>query len=130
VADAVNRRSMIVIFTDVIERIDQAEALFSSLQHLRHNKHEVILFHVTDHQKEIDFEFENRPYEFIDMETGEHLKLLPQEVKEYYKSQISGFLEQLKLKCLQYKIDFVEADISKGFLPILQTWMVKRQKMM
>ena len=64
------------------------------------------------------------------METGEHLKLLPQEVKEYYKSQISGFLEQLKLKCLQYKIDFVEADISKGFLPILQTWMVKRQKMM
>jgi uncharacterized protein (DUF58 family) len=130
VADAVHRRSMIVIFTDVIERMDQAEELFSSLQHLRHNKHEVILFHVTDHRKEIEFEFENRPYEFVDMETGERLKLLPQEVKEYYKEQIQTFLEQLKMKCLQYKIDFVEADINKGFLPILQTWMLKRQKMM
>ena len=80
--------------------------------------------------KEIEFEFENRPYEFVDMETGERLKLLPQEVKEYYKEQIQTFLEQLKMKCLQYKIDFVEADINKGFLPILQTWMLKRQKMM
>jgi hypothetical protein len=33
------------------------------------------------------------------------------------------------MKCLQYKIDFVEADINKGFAPILQTWMVKRQRM-
>ena len=62
VAEATHRRSMIVIFTDVMERPEQAEAVFSALQHLRHNKHEVILFHVTDKSKELDFEFENRPY--------------------------------------------------------------------
>lgn len=103
--------------------------MFSALQHLKHNKHEVILFHVTDKSKELDFEFENRPYIFVDMETGDQVRLQPSQVKEYYTQQVAAFTEQLKLRCLQYKIDFVEADINKGFYPILQTWMLKRSKM-
>ncbi|MEQ1747000.1 MAG: DUF58 domain-containing protein [Saprospiraceae bacterium] len=129
VADAIHRRSMVILFTDVLERPDEADKLFSALQHLRHNKHEVILFHVTDKAKELDFEFENRPYLFVDMETGEEVRLQPGQVKEFYTKQVAAFAEQLRLRCLQYKIDFVEADINKGFVPILQTWMVKRSKM-
>jgi uncharacterized protein (DUF58 family) len=129
VAESVHRRSMIVIFTDVIERMDQADQLFSALQHLKHNKHEVILFHVTDKKHELEFDFENRPYVFVDMESGEEVKLMPNQVKEYYTTQINEFMGQLKMRCLQYNIEFVAADIEKGFLPILQTWMVKRQKM-
>lgn len=129
VAEATHRRSLIIIFTDVMENPTEANRLFSALQHLKHNKHEVILFHVTDKSKELDFEFENRPYIFVDMETGEQVRLQPSQVKEYYTQQVAAFTEQLKLRCLQYKIDFVEADINKGFYPILQTWMVKRSKM-
>jgi len=129
VADAIHRRSLVIIFTDVLERPDEADKLFSALQHLRHNKHEVILFHVTDKAKELDFEFENRPYLFVDMETGEQVRLQPGQVKEFYTKQVAAFAEKLKLRCLQYKIDFVEADINRGFTPILQTWMVKRTKM-
>jgi uncharacterized protein (DUF58 family) len=130
VADATHRRSMIVIFTDVVERVADAENLFSALQHLRHNKHEVILFHVTDKAKELDFEFENRPYLFVDMETNEQVRLQPNQVKAYYTEQVNAFTEQLKLRCLQYKIDFVEADIHRGFFPILQTWVTKRARML
>jgi len=129
VADAVHRRSLIVIFTDVMERAEEADQLFSALQHLRHNKHEVILFHVTDKQKELDFEFENRPYIFIDMETAEEVRLQPNQIKEFYTKQVQTFTENLKMRCLQYKIDFVEADINKGFFPVLQTWIAKRKKM-
>jgi len=129
VAEATHRRSMIVIFTDVMERPEQAEAVFSALQHLRHNKHEVILFHVTDKSKELDFEFENRPYLFVDMENGEEVRLQPNQVKEYYIKQVNEFTHNLKMRCLQFKIDFVEADINQGFHQILQTWMVKRAKM-
>jgi len=129
VADSIHRRSLVVIFTDVMERHEEAEKVFSALQHLRHNKHEVVLFHVTDKSKELDFEFENRPYVFVDMESGEQVRLQPNQVREYYTQQIGVFTEQLKMRCLQYKIEFVEADINKGFTPILQTWMVKRQKM-
>lgn len=129
VADAIHRRSLVVIFTDVMEQPGQAEEIFAALQHLRYAKHEVILFHVTDKSKELDFEFENRPYVFVDMESGEQVKLQPNQVKEYYVKQVAAFTEQLRMRCLQYKIDFVEADINKGFHQILQTWMVKRAKM-
>lgn len=129
VADAIHRRSLVVVFTDVMEQPGHAEEIFSALQHLRYAKHEVILFHVTDKSKELDFEFENRPYIFVDMESGEQVKLQPNQVKEYYTKQVAAFTEQLKLKCLQFKIDFVEADINKGFHQILQTWMAKRARM-
>lgn len=129
VADAIHRRSLVVVFTDVMERPEQAEGVFAALQHLRHAKHEVVLFHVTDKKKELDFEFENRPYVFVDMENGEEVRLQPNQVKEFYVKQVTAFTEQLRMRCLQYKIDFVEADINQGFYPILQTWMTKRAKM-
>jgi uncharacterized protein (DUF58 family) len=129
VAELVHKRSMVVIFTDVMENAEAAENIFAALQHLKYNKHEVILFHVTDKEKELDFEFENRPYVFVDMESGEEVRLQPNQVKEFYKKQVTVFTEQLKMKCLQFNIDFVEADINKGFHQILQTWMAKRSKM-
>ncbi len=129
IADSIHRRSMVIIFSDMFEQTEDTEHLFSALQHLKHNKHEVVLFHVVDKSKEIDFEFENRPYIFIDMESGERLRLQPNQVKENYLTQMHQFVEELKFKCLQYQIDFVEADINKGFRGILQSYLVKRSKM-
>ncbi len=129
IADSIHKRSLVVIFSDMFEHNADTAQLFSALQHLKHNKHEVILFHVVDQAKEIDFEFENRPYLFVDLETGEKVRLQANQVKEYYTEQVKKFKDQLKLKCLQYRIDFVEADISKGFKQVLQSYLVKRNKM-
>ncbi len=129
IADSIHRRSLVVIFSDMMEQNDDTEKLFSALQHLKHNKHEVVLFHVVDKKKEMDFEFENRPYVFVDMETGEEVKLQSNQVKDYYVEQMTKFKEKMKMKCLQYKVDFVEADINQGFRPILQNYLVKRAKM-
>ena len=129
IADSIHKRSMIIIFSDMFEPGGNLENLFSALQHLKHNKHEVILFHVVDKSKEIEFKFENRPYLFIDMETGEKVRLQSNQVKESYIEQMQAYINQLKLKCLQYKIDFIEADINQGFKPILQSYLVKRTKM-
>lgn len=129
IADSIHKRSLVVIFSDMFEQTDATDQLFSALQHLKHNKHEVVLFHVVDKKYEIDFEFKNRPYLFVDVETGEEVKLQSNEVKAHYVEQITKFKEELKIKCLQYKIDFVEADINKGFKPILQNYLVKRSRM-
>ncbi|MFN4081320.1 MAG: DUF58 domain-containing protein [Saprospiraceae bacterium] len=129
IAESIHRRSLVVIFTDVMENPQKAEEVFAALQHLRYNKHEVILFHVTDHKTELRFEFENRPYVFVDMESGHEIKLQPNQIKDYYVEQVDAFKKALRLKCLQFKIDFVEADIRDGFLPVLQAWMAKRAKM-
>jgi len=129
IADSIHKRSMVVVFSDMFEQSDKLESLFSALQHLKHNKHEVILFHVVDKSKEIDFEFENRPYLFIDMETGEQVRLQSNQVKDHYVEQMAEFTESLRMKCLQYQIDFVEADINEGFRKILQSYLVKRNRM-
>lgn len=129
IADSIHKRSMVIIFSDMFEHTEDIDQLFSALQHLKHNKHEVVLFHVVDKSKEINFEFENRPYIFIDMETGERVRLQSNQVKDYYKQEMNKFMDKLKVKCLQYHIDFVEADIHKGFRPILQAYLVKRTKM-
>lgn len=129
IAESIHKRSMVVIFSDMFEQTDEVDKLFSALQHLKHNNHEVVLFHTVDKSKEIDFDFENRPYLFVDMETGEQVRLQSNQVKDYYVEQMTKFKEQLRIKCLQYKIDFVEADIKAGFKPILQSYLVKRTKM-
>lgn len=129
IADSIHKRSLVVIFSDMFEDGEKSEELFAALQHLKYNKHEVILFHVVDKSKELQFDFENRPYLFIDIETGEKLRLHPNQVKEHYLLQMNEFVDRLKMKCLQYRIDYVEADIHKGFKPVLQSYLVKRTKM-
>src|SRR3984957_5955717 len=131
IAETVHKRSMIILFSDMFDNLDSngAEELFSALQHLKYNKHEVILFHVVDKRKELEFEFENRPYQFIDMETGEKVKLHSNRVKDFYVEQMQKFEKELKLRCGQYKIDFVEADINNDFRQVLVPFLVKRGKM-
>lgn len=130
IADKIHRRSLVIIFSDMLENVDAAEteAIFSALQHLRHNKHEVILFHVTDKLKEMDFEFANRPYRFVDLETGDEVKVQPSQVKKFYVEQMQMFFHRLKLRCAQFKIDLVEADINQGFTQVLLPYLMKREK--
>ena len=126
IAEAIHKRSLVVIFSDMLDNGEHSEQLFAALQHLRHNKHEVILFHVADKAKELDFDFENRPYRFIDLETGEQLKLTPNQVKENYLTAMATYRKDLKMRCGQYRIDLVEADINQGFEQILLPYIMKR----
>jgi len=130
IADSIHKRSLVVIFSDMMDDSDQQDELFSALQHLRHNKHEIVLFHVVDKQKELNFEFENRPYRFIDSESGEEIKVHPKEIKQSYIEAMSKYKKAIKLKCGQFKIDYVEADINQGFNQVLLPYLVKRQKML
>jgi uncharacterized protein (DUF58 family) len=129
ISDKLHKRSLVVIFSDMFDSSAAENELFPALQHLRHNKHEVILFHVVDQAKEMDFDFENRPHKFIDMESGRELRINPLEVKNQYILRLKTFKEELKLRCGQYRIDFIEADINKGFKQILLPYLLKREKM-
>lgn len=128
VAERAQRRSMIVIFSDLLGFTDK-EALYGALKHLKHNKHEVVIFHVLHNDFENKLSYENRPYTFIDMETGEEVKLNPTQIKEKYNSLVADNQLELKLKCGQYHIDFVSANIQDGFQQVLMQYLIKRQKM-
>lgn len=130
IAEQTHKRSLVIIFSDMMDNTHQHEEIFSALKHLKHNKHEVVLFDVMDKKHELDFEFHNRPYTFVDMETGEQVKLNPNQVKETYNKLKNSSQKELKLKCGQYHIDYVEADINKGFDQVLLQYLTKRQKML
>lgn len=129
IAEVIHKRSLVIIFSDMFEASANNDELFSALQHLMYKKHEVVLFHVTDKKKELEFEFENKPYHFIDLESGEEIKLNPFQIKEQYLRSMNAFNEELKVKCGQYKIELVEADINEGFDKVLYTYLVKRSMM-
>jgi uncharacterized protein (DUF58 family) len=131
IADKLHRRSLVVIFSDMFESYNQqnGDALFSALQHLRHNKHEVILFHVMDEKVELELNLENRPYKFIDLETGEVLKANPSNLKEEYSAQMKAFQKELEYRCGQYRIDFVKADINESLDNVMLSYLIKRSKM-
>ncbi len=129
IAENIHKRSLVILFSDMFDNVENDE-LFSALQHLRYNKHEVILFHTFDGKREKEFNFENRPYKFIDMETGETLKLNPNEIRESYQGAMRNFYAEIKLKCGQYDIDLIEADINQSFNQILLPYLIKRAKLM
>lgn len=127
-AENFHKRSLVILFSDMLSQ-DNPEEIFSALQHLRHNKHEVILFHVLDYQDELDFSFKNRPYRFVDMETKEEIKVNPMEIRDQYTKSMADYMNELKLKCGQYQIDLIEADIRKNFDQILLSYLIKRSKL-
>jgi len=129
IADMIHKRSLVIIFSDMLERHGDLDDMFSALQHLRYNKHEVVLFHVVDKAKEIDFDFDNRPHKFVDMESGEELRITPLEIRKEYVESVGAFVNELKLRCGKYMIDFVAADINAGFRQILHPYLLKREKL-
>jgi len=129
IAEKIHKRSLVIIFSDMFDADENTDGLFKALQHLKHNKHEVIVFHVIDSQTELEFNFDERPMEFIDLESGEKLKINPGDVKTNYREGIRRFHQALKMRCNQYKIDFIEADVRSDFNLILQTYLIKRAKM-
>ena len=131
VAELIHKRSLVIVFSDMLHNVNEPERideLFAALQHLKFNKHEVVIFDVVDKSKEVRFEFENRPYKFIDMETGLTLKAHTAKVKDAYLQQMADYRKSIALKCAQYKIDRIDADINASFEPILQAYLIKRRK--
>ena len=129
IANTIHRRSLVVIFSDMFASSESEEEIFMALQHLKHNLHEVILFHVNDRSTELDFEFTDRPHLFVDLESGNKIKLQPSQIKSVYKQSAHERLMNLKNKCGQLQIDFVEADVHQDYNTIFNAYLIKRSRM-
>jgi len=130
IAEQMHKRSLVIVFSDMMDDVDHIEDLFLALQHLKFNKHEVILFHTLDGEKELAFEFDNRPFEFVDMETGDKVRLQPQQVKDEYLARMEEFRHMVENRCHQYKIDYVQVDLSQPVEQVLNAFLLKRNKLL
>jgi len=128
IAEKIHRRSLIFVFTDMFQTEVEEEKLFEAIRHLKYNKHEIVLFHLLDKNLEEKFNFDNTPKRFIDVETGQHIDLHAENIKEAYQAGIDAYLKLLRLKCMQYRIRYVGVDIHSDFSTVLNTFLVERQK--
>ena len=129
ISELLHKRSLVMIFTDLIHPSKTIEEQFEAFKHLKYNKHEVVLFYLNEPKTEKQLKFDNQPYKFIDLESKEELKLNPSQYKKQYQSQLKQQIKEVKLTCFKYKIDLIEVDINKGFDTILNSYLLKRQKM-
>lgn len=126
IAEKMHRRSMIVIFTDMFQ-LGSEEELFSALQHLKHDKHKVVLFHVIDNKTELHFDYDNAPRKFIDIENGDEVTIFADNVKEIYEQQTQRYFKKLAQTCAQNKIKYVPVSVGASFEKILTTYLVEKQ---
>jgi uncharacterized protein (DUF58 family) len=127
IAEKIHRRSMIVLFTDMFQAEDE-QALFNALQHLKHNKHKVVLFHVVDAKTELNFDFDNAPRKFIDVETGEEVAVFAENVKQEYEKQVENYFKKLALTCAQNRIKYIPVSVDTSFEKIMTTYLIEKQK--
>ena len=126
VAELSPRRSLVCVFSDFLGDPAGVDGLLGALQHLRHNAHDVVLFHVLDSATEVAFEFDNRPTRFTDLETGEEIRMFPSEARERYIAHVEKVRTDLAMKCAQYRVDWVEVDRAAGVYPVLSAYLVRR----
>ncbi len=101
-AGEIKRRGLIVILSDCF---DQLPALMRALQHFRHERHEILLFHVLA-PEEMEFPFKKWT-QFRNLEFAGHRLLVdPQRLRKEYLRNFHDFCKQLRDQAGQMQIDY------------------------
>lgn len=126
IAEKIHRRSMIILFTDMFQN-GEKEKLFNALQHLKHNKHRVVIFHVYDSKSELHFNYDNSPRKFIDLETNMEINVFADNIQEEYEKKVKEYFQEIALTCAQNKIKYVPVAVSDDFEKVLTTYLIEKQ---
>lgn len=129
VAKRFHKRSFVVLITDLFSQAEAEEDLFKALRHLRHAKHEVLVFHLLDRQTEQEFDFPNRPVILRDLETGDKIEVMPHQIRDRYREMMEAYNRRFKQRCYEFNIDFVEVDVRKPYDKVLADYLVKRRSL-
>lgn len=124
-ADKIKRRALILVISDFM---DDTNRVLAGLKHLRHKKHEVIVFHIMDIQEK-EFNF-NEPLEFVDLENNDVLKTDTAEIRASYRQKIEEFIKDFKYHCGEGFIDYSLLLTSTPFDEALSFYLARRKRMM
>jgi len=129
VAERLHRRSLVIIISDLFENMGEHDQLLNALKHLRHKKHEVVLFHMLEKRSERELDFPDGRYLFQDLETGDEMDLVPSQIREAYKQEIEKYTHSFKMACSEAHIDYEEIDTGGSFELALLAYLNKRKRL-
>ncbi len=120
-AERINRRSIIVVLGDMF---DEVEEILTGFKHLRHKRHEVVLWHILD-GAELTFPFQESTL-FRGLEQYPELLTEPRSLRQSYLEQIDGFLRALKRGCRDQNIDYVQLRTDTPLNVALSSYLAHR----
>lgn len=118
-------RSMVIIFSDTWEK--NIRHWNNTLSQFKHKRAELIFFHVFQQAQEAEFNFDFRPIEVTDLETGDKLKIQPKIIKDAYQKNFHQRMDEMKNIFSRFGFDYVEAPVENGYKHVLQTYLQKRK---
>lgn len=125
VAETTKRRGLIVLISDLL---DDENDIFQGLAHLKFLKHDVIVFHVMDHQ-ELNLDY-NGLVQFEDLETKDKMQAFPQSIRTGYRQRVGAFLDEVKKTLGNSGIDYCLLDTSEPLDKAFIAYLVKRRRLM
>ncbi|MDZ7720732.1 MAG: DUF58 domain-containing protein [Balneolaceae bacterium] len=128
-AETLKRRSLVIIVSDLFENVQGHEDLISSLRHLKHQKHEVLLLNVLEKRSERELDFPDGKFLFEDMETGSELEVIPAQVKKDYRKKVEEYSQKFRIACSKAGVDFEEIDTQSPFDLALLAYLNKRKRL-
>jgi hypothetical protein len=123
-AERIKKRGLVILISDLF---DNPENILTGLKHFRHNKQEVIVFHILDRQ-EMEFNFNNRT-RFKDMESGEEITTEPWHIRKAYAKSIKNIQDDYQKKCREHLVDYVPLFTDQSLDTALTEYIRKRKKL-
>ena len=123
IAERLTKRGLVILVSDLYE--DDPDTVVKALEHLRYNGHEVIVFHILDHQ-ELEFAFD-RVARFVDAETDEEVIATPQAIRQSYLSHLHDFINHYKSELSRSDIDYNTIDTATPVDYALSSYLAKRE---
>jgi uncharacterized protein (DUF58 family) len=118
IASQLKRRGLVILLSDLL---DEPTEVMEGLRHLRYQKHEVLVFHVLDHD-EVAFPFAQLT-QFEDLEDETRVITDPRAIAADYREQITQFIKDYERMCHRQAIDYTffstRTPLDKGLLKYL-----------
>ena len=122
-AESTRKRGLVVLVSDLI---DDPEAVVSGLHHLRHGRHEVVVFWVLD-PAELSFPFEAFS-SFKGLEGEEELSVDPLALKAAYLQVVEGVSGKLSSACAASGVDLVRLVTADDLATRLSAYLADRAR--
>ena len=122
-SDTLRRRSLVVLISDFYE---DADDVVSALSHVRGRGNDMMVFHLLD-PREIDFSFADAS-NFIDMETGDKMPIIPEYLREQYRELVSAHTAALAKRIVEARADYTMFNTSKPLDLALFSYLAARQR--
>jgi uncharacterized protein (DUF58 family) len=122
-SETLRRRSLVVLISDFYEDVDD---IVSALSHVRGRGNDMMVFHLLA-PREVDFSFADAS-NFIDMETGEKMPVIPEYLRQQYRELVSAHTAALEKHIVEARADYSLFDTSKPLDQALFSYLSARQR--